>query len=356
MPDATSLILPKSWQKGELRTVAVTLVVCCLTAILSSRLHTSPLATELIVSNCIGWSCYGLMQVIRVFLRGRLPVWGLVISIPVGFIVGSQFASLFGAPNVAAGLWRHPGGQPILDTVLMVAVVTAFFLYFSHSRGVHEEWERERRRAAEAQQAETAARLALLQAQIEPHFLFNTLANIHSLIEEDPAKAGRVLEDLNAYLRTSLRRTRQAHTSLDEELQLAAALLAIAKARLGPRLQYAIAADQELRSCRVPPLLLQPLVENAIRHGIEPSVQGGSVHVSVVLQPDGLDLTVSDTGVGLNESSPPGVGLANIRARLDSLYGDRGSLTLYTNVPNGLVAKLLIPLDRTPPTADRTRL
>lgn len=346
-PDATSLILPKSWQKGELRTVAVTLAVCCLTALFSSRLHASSLPTELIVSNCIGWSCYGLMQLIRVFFRGRLPVWGLVISIPAGFVAGSGVASFFGAPNVAAGLWRHPGGQPILDTVLMVAVVTAFFLYFSHSRGIREAWERDRRRAAEAQQAETAARLALLQAQIEPHFLFNTLANIHSLIEADPAKAGGVLEDLNAYLRTSLRRTRQAQTSLDEELQLAEALLAIAKTRLGPRLEYAIEADRELRSCRVPPLLLQPLVENAIRHGIEPSVQGGSVLVSVVRQPAGLELTVSDTGVGLKENSPPGVGLANIRARLESLYGDRGSLALYTNVPNGLVAKLFIPVDHT---------
>lgn len=355
MPDATSLILPKSWQKGELRTLAVTLAVCCLTALLSSRLHASSLATELIISNCIGWSCYGLMQLIRVFFRGRLPVWGLVLAIPVGFILGSLVASLCGAPNVAAALWRGAGAQPILETVLMVAVVTAFFLYFSHSRGIREAWERDRRRAAEAQQAETAARLALLQAQIEPHFLFNTLANIHSLIEENPARAAGVLEDLNAYLRTSLRRTRQVQTSLDEELQLAEALLAIAKTRLGPRLEYALDADRELRPCPVPPLLLQPLVENAIRHGIEPSVQGGTVHVCVVRRPDGLELTVSDTGVGFRENSPPGVGLANIRARLDSLYGEGGSLTLYANVPSGLVAKLFIPVAVTPAAVERTQ-
>jgi LytS/YehU family sensor histidine kinase len=203
--------------------------------------------------------------------------------------------------------------------------------------------ERESRRAAEALHAETAARLALLQAQIEPHFLFNTLANIHSLIQEDPHKAGVILEQLNAYLRTSLRRTRQPTSSLGEELELVETLLAIAAARLGPRLQYMVLAPEELRAHELPPLLLQPLVENAIRHGIEPAIAGGNIRVEVLQVNDGLELSVVDTGVGLNEEAPQGVGLANIRSRLTSLYADKGRLAIYANAPHGVIAKLIIP-------------
>ena len=342
---ASSPILPVAWSRGELRVVLIIVAVCFLSAPLSARLHSSSLRDELLLSNAIGLSSYALMQFVRLFFHGRLPVWGLVLGIPGGFALGSKLASLAGAPDAAGLMIRNPGmmRQPIIDTIVLAAVVTAFFLYLSHSRGVREALEREQRRAAEALQAETAARLALLQAQIEPHFLFNTLANIHSLIEEDPEKANVVLEELNAYLRTSLRRTRQPISSLGEELELAQTLLAIATARLGRRLEYTISAPAELRSHQLPPLLLQPLIENAIRHGIEPAVRGGTIDVQVRRVDGSLELTVSDTGVGLRDDSPQGVGLANIRARLDSLYGDKGKLALYANVPHGVIAKLVIP-------------
>lgn len=232
----------------------------------------------------------------------------------------------------------------IYSSVLIGIVILAFFLYFSHSRGVREALERERRRAAEALQAETAARLALLQAQIEPHFLFNTLANIHSLIKEDPDTASLILEQLNAYLRTSLRRTREARATVGEELDLVEALLGIAAARLGRRLDYVVSAPPVLRTHSLPPLLLQPLVENAIRHGIEPAIDGGRIHIDVASIGQMLELTVTDTGVGLDENRPQGVGLANVRARLESLYTGKGRLALYTNVPHGVIAKLSIPM------------
>ena len=339
-------ILPVSWQTGgELRTVLLLCIACASSAFLSARMHSTSYAHELILSYAIGLSCYGLMQLVRLFYRGRLPVWGLVAGILAGFVVGSKIASLAGAPNVAALMFLHPEvmRQPIMDTLLVGGVITGFFLYHSHSRRVREELERERRRAAEAAHAETTARLSLLQAQIEPHFLFNTLANIHSLIAEDPENASLILEELNAYLRTSLRRTRQPTSTLGEELELIEALLAIAAARLGGRLEYTITASSELRTRQLPPLLLQPLVENAIRHGIEPAVGGGMIRVEVCEVSEGLELIVTDTGVGLNENAPQGVGLANIRARLNSLYGSAGKLALYANTPHGVIAKLLIP-------------
>jgi LytS/YehU family sensor histidine kinase len=300
---------------------------------------------SVITSNAIGLTQWALATLVRVPLRGRLPGWSLAIVIPVGFFLGSRLGTLFGASDFAMMLVRNPGamGRVIVSQLMVAVVITAFFLYFSHSQGVKRDLDRERRRAAEALQAETLARLSLLQAQIEPHFLFNTLANIHSLIKEDPDGASLVLEQLNAYLRTSLRRTRQPTSTVGDELELVEILLAIATVRLGSRLEYSISAPAELRSAPLPPLLLQPLVENAVRHGIEPAVAGGQIRVEVRRSDDALELTVNDTGVGLNADAPKGVGLANVRARLESLYGARGRLEFYSGTPRGVTAKLIVP-------------
>ncbi len=231
---------------------------------------------------------------------------------------------------------RYSGAmrQTIYSTLLIAVVVTAFF-YFSHSKGVREALERERRRAAEALQAETAARLALLQAQIEPHFLFNTLANIHSLIEQEPKTASRILEELN-YLREP---ASYPATDIDagEEIELIEALLSIAAAGLGRRLQFA-----ELLDCR--PLLLQPA--GGERDPPWHRAGGGRREYSnrCAQESGGLELVVTDTGIGLNENAPEGVGLANVRARLASLYGAAGRLALYANNPHGVIAKLAIPV------------
>jgi signal transduction histidine kinase len=340
-----SSVLPVSWSKKEYRVLPIVFAVCTCSALLSARWHASSVLDELVISYAIGFSSYSLMQIVRLFLRGRLPVWGLVATIPVGFIVGSKLAKLLGAPDVAALMFHNPAAmrEPILDTLMLIVVITAFFLYFSHTRGMKEDLERERRRAAEALQAETLARLALLQAQIEPHFLFNTLANIHSLIQEDPDTASLMLEQLNSYLRTSLRRTRNATSTLGEELDLVEALLGIAGMRLRARLDYTISAPADLRPASLPPLLLQPLVENAIRHGIEPAVGGGKIQVQARRRDGFLELTVSDTGVGFDDSAPEGVGLSNVRARLQSLYGVQGKLEFYGNSPCGVTVKVLVP-------------
>jgi signal transduction histidine kinase len=343
---ASPPILPTSWQSGELRLVLVVIAVCCASAAWSTLQMGGSFATNLLVTLAIGLSQLGLATLVRLFLKGRLPAGALLVAIPLGFVLGSKLASLAGAPDIAAEMFADPQRmrRAILTSALIGVVVTAFMLYFSHARGVSAALERERWRAAEALQAETAARLALLQAQIEPHFLFNTLANIHSLIKEDPDAASRILEELNCYLRTSLRRTREATTTVGDELELVTALLNIAHARLGRRLERTIAVAPELSRAGLPPLLLQPLVENAIRHGIEPAVDGGRIDIDVRRGADGLELTVADTGVGLDVKAPEGVGLANVRARLQSLYGEKGRLSLYANHPSGVVAKLVVPV------------
>jgi hypothetical protein len=344
-------ILPQTWQTGELRTFAVALGVCMLVGLWVAFQGPGPLtrtalAHNLVSANATGLSIYGIAMLIRVFLRGRLPVWGIVVAIPAGNLLGSRLAGLAGAPDFMAVMLGDPAAMrwAIVSYLLLGAVITAFFLYYSHSKGVRIELESERRRVAEAQHAETLARLSMLQAQIEPHFLFNTLANIHCLIKQDPDTASRILEELNAYLRVSLRRSRQPTSTLGEELELVETLLTIASARLGARLEYTISSPVELQTTPFPPLLLQPLVENAIWHGIEPAIAGGKIQIEVRNRQDALELTVTDTGIGLNADAPQGMGLANIRSRLDSLYGQNGRLELYANVPHGVIAKVIVPI------------
>jgi signal transduction histidine kinase len=347
---SSSPVLPVTWQRGEYGTFLVVIAVCAIAALWSTLRDGGGLSDSLITTNSIGLTQYSIAMLIRIFFRGRLPVLGIVLAIPAGFLLGSKIAGLAGGTDVASLMMADPVSmrRTILTAILIGVVVTAFFLYFSHSRGVREALERERLRAAEALQAETEARLAQLQAQIEPHFLFNTLANIRSLIREDPDAASLILEKLDTCLRTSLRRSRNLSATVGKELELIEALLAIAHARLGARLAYAISDASGLRAIALPPLLLQPLVENAIKHGIEPAIAGGRIDVRVERRGDEIELTVADTGIGLDPNAPEGVGLANIRARLESLYGERGRLSLYANSPSGVLAKLRIPWPKAP--------
>jgi LytS/YehU family sensor histidine kinase len=188
------------------------------------------------------------------------------------------------------------------------------------------------------------ANLQLLQAQIEPHFLFNTLSNILSLIRDEPAKAERMLEDLTRYLRASLQRTRSREVTLDDELTLLRAYLGIQQVRMGARLRFSIDVGPDLGGLSVPPLVIQPLAENAIRHGLEPLVDGGELKVLVRRRDDQLEIEISDSGPGMMATAVPSVGLGNVRARLRALYQDSASLTLHPNQPRGLTAKVVIPV------------
>lgn len=338
--------LPGLWQGEQIRTVRLILGACCWIALWSALQYGGSFTDTLITSLATGFCIWGIGAALRITLHGRLAPLRTTVAVLAGLLLGSKIASLLGLPDYIMQLIRHPVAMRgvIASNLLLGASATALIMYMSRTQAMQEALERERRRAAEALQAETVARLGLLQAQIEPHFLFNTLANIHSLIKEDPDTACLILEELNAYLRTSLRRTRTAISTLGEEIDLIEALLAIAAARLRTRLEYVIHVPAALRETPLPPLLLQPLVENAIRHGIEPSVAGGTIEIEARSTDDLLELTVTDTGVGFRTDAPHGVGLANVRARLASLYENRGKLEFYTNTPQGVIARLILPV------------
>ncbi|HLB21968.1 MAG TPA: histidine kinase, partial [Solirubrobacteraceae bacterium] len=187
------------------------------------------------------------------------------------------------------------------------------------------------------------ARLQMLEAQIEPHFLFNTLAHVKRLYETDRAAGTRMLRNLKAYLAVALPQMRATGSTLGRELDHVMAYLDIQQIRMGRRLAYAIDADDALRRARFPPLMLLTLVENAIKHGLSPVPAGGRIDVRARIEADRLRVEVADTGGGFTKSGGAGAGLANIRARLAAQFGQDASLTLALNSPRGVVATIALP-------------
>jgi sensor histidine kinase YesM len=208
---------------------------------------------------------------------------------------------------------------------------------------------KERARAEATERQALQAQLQLLQAQIEPHMLFNTLANLRGLIGLDPARAEEMLDQLIHFLRATLVSARAAATNLSEEFALMDAYLGLMTVRMGARLQYTLDLPDTLRGQQLPPMLLQPLVENAIVHGLEPKIDGGSLHIAARAEDDMLIVTVTDNGRGLD--APPvkagtNVGVTNTRERLQALYGERASLAIEAALPQGVTSTLRLPMNK----------
>lgn len=194
----------------------------------------------------------------------------------------------------------------------------------------------------------TEARLQALQAQVEPHFLYNTLANVQALTEVDPVAAHAMVGHLIQYLRAALPKMRENVSTVGQEVELAQAYLNILKMRMGERLSFSIEVADAARPLAFPPLMLPSLVENAIKHGLEPQREGGRIDIVACVAGDRLSVSVRDTGRGFKQDAEVlrgGVGLANLRARLAALYGGVASFSIEANQPKGVVATIEIPLD-----------
>jgi signal transduction histidine kinase len=187
------------------------------------------------------------------------------------------------------------------------------------------------------------ARLTVLQAQIEPHFLFNTLANVRRLCEVDPQRGQRMLGSLLEYLRAALPAMRRSSTALAEEFALVRAYLSVLQQRMGERLRFDVELSERLADAPIPPLILPTLVENAIRHGLAPLPEGGTITVKAAREDGQVVVRVADDGAGFHATSGSGVGLANTRARLSALFGNRAGLSLRANQPRGVVAEVRLP-------------
>ena len=209
----------------------------------------------------------------------------------------------------------------------------------------------EARRQVEALRAERDAaqlRLAVLQAQVEPHFLFNTLASVRSLITAEPGRAAQTIDALADYLRATLPRFREAggeEATLDRQIDLCEGYLKLMTVRMAGRLSTRIEAAPDVRALPFPPLLLLTLVENAVTHGIEPKPGPGEIAILAHADDGVLTVSVEDDGAGLEPGVTPGVGLANVRAQLHSLFGDRAALDVVSRPGGGVRASIRVPLE-----------
>jgi sensor histidine kinase YesM len=190
----------------------------------------------------------------------------------------------------------------------------------------------------------TETHLKLLQAQIEPHFLFNTLTSILSLSKNDPQKAKKMLNNFMQYLETTLTKTRANVTTIGQDIELLKAYLEIFKVRMGKRLRYSVKADKNLMDLPFPSMLIQPIVENAVKHGLEPKIDGGEINIKVkMIEGDRIRWDIVDTGLGMSDKANKGTGLSNVMERVKSLYGHEGHLTLMDNKPSGVIVTLEVP-------------
>ncbi len=306
----------------------------------------------LVIANVIGYVIHGLFIVGTASgLEGWMRRLGYVgnlayyVLLPIGGVF-LGFAIIAQYMEVGFTTWlRRPSViYSMLFTSLMISMIIAVVMSLKERAALAEAvLAREKEKTERIEREAALANLRALQAQIEPHFLFNTLANVTGLIDPDPAKAKRMLESFIRFLRASLAATRSESTTLASEAELIGAYLDVLAIRMGARLRYAIDIEPGLAAFTLPPMLLQPVVENASRHGLEPKVDGGEIRVGARRVEGFVEIEIADTGVGFAPTTAGGMGLTNIRDRVRLLYGERGSLAVRENHPAGTVVALRIP-------------
>jgi sensor histidine kinase YesM len=302
--------------------------------------------TIFIFSQCIGLSCCSCVLLVQKFNQKAKPVFQAIlvaVALIVGTMIGSYLGLVLSGESSAGPFEKHGLFQLLVIGVMFGSIITYFFSSRMRIAESQAQIQEEKIKRLTSEKKATEANLKLLQAQIEPHFLFNTLSNVLSLLDTNPNKGKSMLVDFIQYLRASLSKIREEKATLGQEMEMIRAYLSIFKVRMGARLSYKIDLPKNLAAISFPPMLIQPLVENAIKHGLEPQVDGGEILISG-MQKDGLlRLEVVDTGAGFKEESNSGMGLSNIRERLHSLYGKSGRLILEENQPHGVKATIEVP-------------
>lgn len=311
---------PMSWLNGFARNWIV-----CMTIGAAIHLLFEAAARLITPQRVRGWVPWR-----RTLFFSGVPMLGVVIGWPLG-------VELAGGDLVAWLASRD--GARIVTVSLAIGLLLTFVMHLFYAA---------RERQLEAERRATEAQLRLLQAQMEPHFLFNTLANLQGLIDDDPPRARLMLETFTAYLRSTLTQLRAGDTTLADELALAETYLKLQQMRMADRLAYRIEADDDARAAMLPPLMLQPLVENAIRHGLEPKVDGGTIVLRARVDDTRVTIEVADDGLGMGAAPRrpgAGVALANLRERLRSCFDGRAALELRPGDP-GTHAVLTLPFER----------
>jgi len=269
-------------------------------------------------------------------------IWGKLLpltGIALGYVIGTSIADWWFGWSSWAGASRQQLFLSVLVSMVIGIIITYYF--YSARKGDYLE-----RKVGEATRLATEARLKLLETQLEPHMLFNTLANLRVLIGTDPQRAQDMLDRIVAYLRATLSASRASSHPLVHEFDRLRDYLELMSVRMGPRMHYVLDLPADLADQNIPTLLLQPLVENSIKHGLEPKVEGGTITVRALRDGQRLTLQVSDTGVGFDSEAAlaSGFGLAQVRERLATAYADRGSVEQTSTPGQGTTILLHLPL------------
>ena len=338
----------RRWTPSKFRSYVYTVLVCLFVTVLIAMVNAVfgrvPNAFQIrqyaVIALCIG-VCQSIVFDVFCFFAERLRIrrstaLGMLFALaaPVfGLYSGFAIAALF----LGGGQWFHWlfSRESLMSNSMLVFVI-AFFIWYStsNSEKLHASVLAQSgavAREAAAKRDTANAELKMLRAQVEPHFLYNTLANVVSLIDRDPRQAKQMTERLIGYMRHTLDASRRDHATVGDELSIIRDYLEILRLRMGERLSYSMVADDAVRAMPLTPMLLQPLVENAIKHGLEPKIDGG--HVAVIASADHAELRIEieDTGLGFGASpdtAGAGSGIANVRARLAATYGDSARLLI----------------------------
>ncbi len=294
---------------------------------------------ELIVAATLAMALIG---VLRLHLSLRLQAAAVAFAFAAGAVGGEALLMLIDPQAAAQG--RVALGLRAIRWVAIAGIASVAYFYWRRDAAAAAGVRQAERRQAQAQKTAAAARLTALRRQIEPHFLFNTFATVRQLYQTEPVGGGGLLSHLLTFMRATLASSEETFSTLGREVDLAEAYLQVFRERMSGRLVVHVEVADDLRDLAFPPMTLATLVENAIKHGISPSPQGGSVIIRAI--PDGTRLSVEvvDTGVGFSGESGCGTGLANVRARLTALYGPTAACRVMSHEPCGVVASLHIPL------------
>jgi signal transduction histidine kinase len=308
-----------------------------------------PALIDVTVNAITGLAVLLIATILSNIARPRVPVpIVLAIAVVAGALIGQLFMVVQNFGDLPA---RFTSGAGLAMFALLRArliampwALAAAAWYFLHRAGLRAS----ALRAAEIdrRRLETGmieARLQALEAQVEPHFLFNTLAHIKRLYRTDPARARAMLDSFRVYLRSALPQLRDMNASLGREIDISCAYLKVQQIRMGRRLEVNVDVPKGLRSCPFPPMMLMSLVENAIKHGLNPLPQGGAISMSAIRIDQTLRVTIADTGRGMGDQLGTGIGLSNIRDRLTTLFGPDARLSLIRRSPRGVAATIEIP-------------
>lgn len=340
---------------GKLRHFLQTVTFCLIIAGLHFAFRPQqPLTPALVYSLCIGITTWAIIDFGSAMFPSARETgwptgpWGTLLpvgGIALGYVIGTTLGDML----LGWSTWANASRQYLTFSALLSALIGIVVTFYFHSKGKSAYLEQ---KVSEANRLAAEARLKLLESQLEPHMLFNTLANLRVLIGADPARAQTMLDHIIAYLRSTLSASRASNHPLATEFDRLRDYLELMTVRMGPRLRYTLDLPPELAQFAVPSLLLQPLVENSIQHGLEPKVEGGTLTVSARRDAQTLTLEVCDTGMGFDPADPAflhptftdkGFGVQQVRERLEAAYGLEATIDFVASHATGTRATIRFP-------------